>query len=307
MKKLLLAAELPQEEVLRLKQVFDIFQMPSNSSVLELLKGANGANAVIIDQHIKLEAPVIEILAPTCNIISVCGNDSKNIDVITAAKKGITVCFSDRPLTDAIADMIFALLFATGRKVIKGNEYVRLGRDRGYCPQSLLGTDVSLSTLGLIGGGAVSRALSTRAKAFNMKLLYASENEDNVLNSLGAKKVSLEDLLAFSDYISLNSEYVLTKDKFNLTKKGSIILSAVDENLLDEKALMNALENEDISAAALDVYTKQNLLELKKHENCILTPKMGSATEKKRNMLINDAIKNVMDYYDGKEVNAAIK
>ena len=307
MKKLLLAADIPKEVADRLNQVFDVVKVPSdNTAVYELLKSAMGAHAVICDPAVKLEAPIIEILAPTCSIISVCGKEYSNIDIKTATEKGILVCVSDRIFTDAISDMVFALLFAAGRKVVEGNNYVRLGRDREFCPKELLGVDVSLQTIGIMGLGPLSRAVCTRAKAFNMQVLYASEKTDSVLEQMEAKHVSLDDLLAFSDFVSLHDEYVITEDKYEIMKKNCVLINVVNEDLIDEKALVKALENGKVSSVALDVYSEEYESQLVKYENCILTPHMSSATHKKRAYMENDAIRNVLDYFDGKTLNSVV-
>ena len=301
MKKLLLATELPEEAIQRLNQVFDVTIIPKNDiSASSLLRGAVGAQAVICDPSVKLEAPIIEVLAPTCNIISVCGNEYLNIDMEAVAKTKILVCTSDRVVSDSMADMIFALIFASGRKVVKGNDYVRLGRFNGLCPNNLLGDDISLQTLGMVGAGTLSKAVCARAKAFNMKVLYASENEDTELDKMKAKRVSLDDLFAFSDYITLHGEYAVSANNYNLMKNNSILINAVSADLVDEEALVNAFAQGKLNGAALDVCSKELAKKLAGYDNCILTPHMGSATVKKHTLMINDAIKNVLDYFDGK-------
>ena len=248
----------------------------------------------------KIEAPIIDILAPTCNIISVCGNECLNIDIEAATEKGIIVCLSDRVVSDSIADMVFALLFAAGRRIVEGNDYVRLGRFNGICPNNLVGEDVSMQTLGMVGAGTISRAVCARAKAFNMKVLYAASEDDKILEQMKAKRVSLDDLLAFSDYVTLHEECKITDRNLAIMKSSGILINAVDADLIDETALVNAIAQGKIKGAALDVCSKECVRNLLKYDNCILTPHMGSATVKKNLHMMSDSIKSVLDYFDGK-------
>lgn len=307
MKKLLLVADVPKEAIDRLSQVFDVSRVPTKAPIEQMLKGALGSYAVICDPLVKLAEPVIEVLAPTCKIISICGKEYKNIDLKAAKEKDILVCRSESIVSDAKADMVFGLIFAAGRRIIEGNEYVRFGRYRGECPNSLIGEDVSLQTLGILGAGVLSRAVCARARAFNMKVLYASSEDDAVLNKLGAKQVSFDDLLAFSDYLTVHDEYKLNDQDFDIMKDNCVLINVADAELIDEDALLEALEQNKIRAAALDVYSKEAVKKLTKLDNCILTPNMSSATIKKRSNMINDAIKNVLDYLDGETIQGIVK
>lgn len=307
MKKLLLAANISKDADLSISQVFDVVKIPyDNPSVYELLKGAQGVDAVLCDEALKLGEQAMEILAPTCNIICVSANECSNIDIAAAAKKGIRVCVANRVVTDAVADMAFALILTCGRNIINGYELVQLGRFESICPRSIAGEDISLQTLGLSGADTLSRAMCARAKAFNMKVLYTSENQDEILEEMGARKVTIDELLAFSDFISLNEGLVFDKNSFDRMKKNSVLVNVSNKDLINEEDLIAALIDKKIKGAALDVFSKENEKKFLKLHNCILTPHMGSATARKNSLMIEDAIKNLLDYFDGKELKGII-
>lgn len=223
-----------------------------------------------------------------------------NIDVSYAKEKNIFVSNTPDVLTEATADIAFALLLAVTRRIVEGDNFVRRGEFKGWKPDLLLGKDLFGKTLGIFGYGRIGKAVARRAKGFGMETIFTDETaiEDGI-----SKKVSFERLIKESDFISINAplnEQTLFKfdlEVFKKMKKDAIIINTARGKLIKEKDLVYALKNDIIKGAGLDVYENEPIVEeeLLRMSNVVLLPHIGSATEETREKMAKICVKSIVE------------
>ncbi|KLO20978.1 glyoxylate reductase [Marinitoga sp. 1197] len=227
-----------------------------------------------------------------------------NIDVESAKKAGIYVTNTPGVLSDATADLAWALLFAVARKIVESDKFVRNGEFVGWRPKLFLGYDIKGKTLGIIGMGRIGKEMAKRAKGFEMKVLYYKRNRlsENEEKNLGVEYADLKTLIKESDYISLHTPlteetyHLLDEEEFRLMKPNTIIINTARGPVINEKVLIKYLKERKIAGAGLDVYEEephipQELLDL---DNVVLTPHTGSATFETRNKMAEMVAENVI-------------
>jgi glyoxylate reductase len=194
-------------------------------------------------------------------------------------------------LTEATADLAFALLLAATRRVVEGHEFMLAGKFRGWEPMLLLGKELHGSTLGIIGAGRIGQAVGRRAKGFGMHILYYSRTrKPEFEKETGAEFATLEELLRNSDFISLHvpltpeTKHLLGKKELEMMKDGAVLINTARGEVVDERAMIDALRSGKLFAAGLDVYYGEPDVapELFTLKNVVLTPHIGSATESTR-------------------------
>ncbi|MCA0869872.1 D-glycerate dehydrogenase [Seohaeicola saemankumensis] len=244
----------------------------------------------------------IEALPDSVRLIANIGVGYDNVDLEAAAERGIAV--SNTPtVTEDTADLAFALILAACRRVGEGERFLRTGQWKDAQSAPPLGVRVHGQTLGLVGFGAISRAVARRARGFGMEILYTDLKQmPEVESEIGARYVaSLHDMLAQSDIVSIHT--VLTPATRNLIdaealaamRPGGVLVNAARGGIVDEVALCNALASGQLAAAALDVFDGEPCVrpELLACENVVLTPHIGSATDACRAEMVQCFIANV--------------
>lgn len=226
-----------------------------------------------------------------------------NIDVAEATKRGIPVTVVPPVTTEATADLTFGLMLAVARRMAEGDKLVRAGKFPGGQSRHLLGTGVHGKTLGLIGGGGlIGKATAQRAKGFGMRLLYWSPRQKpEAEKEFGMRRVSLDELLRKSDFVSLHpplnpqTHHMISTKQFALMKKTAFIINTARGPIIDEKALVRALKAKKIAGAGLDVFEFEPKLsaDLKKLKNVVLNPHLGSATVDVREEMANIVVDNI--------------
>lgn len=273
----------------------------------ELLEAASWADALLvmlsdsIDKELMHHAPRLKAVANYA-----VGYD--NIDLASASRRGIGISNTPDVLTDATAEMAWALLFALARRVISGDQLVRNGRWRGWAPMQLLGADISGKTLGIIGAGRIGTAMARMSRGFRMKLLYCNRSRSQGMEALGAERCSLDRLLAESDVVSLHlplndaSRHLINKDALKQMKENALLVNTARGAVIDEAALIEALRNGEIAGAALDVYEYEPALTegLSALDNVVLTPHLGSASIGARAAMSTMAAENLLAMLDGR-------
>ncbi len=227
-----------------------------------------------------------------------------NIDLEAATARGIPVGHTPGVLTEATADLTFALLLAAARRIPEGIEYVRQGRWRTWEPMALLGREVWGKTLGIVGLGRIGTAVARRARGFAMRVLYHSRSRKPDLEAeLGLEYVALDDLLAQADFVSLHcpltpeTHHLIDEEALRRMKPTAILINAARGPVVDTDALLRALREGWIEAAALDVTDPEPLpadhplLDL---PNCIVIPHLGSATVAARERMATMAAENLL-------------
>ncbi len=235
-----------------------------------------------------------------------------NIDVDFARQKGIIVTNTPDILTNATADLAFALLLSIAKRIVEADQFVREGKFKGWGPLLMLGAEVSGKTLGIIGAGRIGQAVGYRAAGFKMNILYTSHGLKPVFEAdTGAKKVQLDTLLAQSDYISIHCPltdetiHLLNRRNMPLIKKRAYLINTARGPIIEEAALVDFLRNGHLSGAGLDVYEFEPEIskELLTMKNVILLPHIGSATMETRSKMAELAAKNIISVLEtGKAV-----
>jgi glyoxylate reductase len=226
-----------------------------------------------------------------------------NIDLITA--KANSVCVTNTPdvLTEATADLVWALILSCARRLPEGDKCIKTTGFKGWGALFLLGQDLAGKTLGIYGFGRIGKAVARRGKGWDMPVLYHQRHRENssVEKRYNAKYVSFENLLHRSDILSVNSpltpetRHRFTSKEFNQMKPNAIFINASRGAIHHEADLTKALKNKTIASAGLDVYEfepkiNQALLNL---PNCSLLPHLGSATLETRTQMALLAAKNI--------------
>jgi glyoxylate reductase len=272
----------------------------SRDVLLKRIKGKDGLLCLLSD---KIDKEVVAAGGMSLKVISNYAVGYNNIDVEETTKSGVLVTNTPGVLTDATADLTWALLLACARRIPKSDSLVRDGRFVGWSPTLLLGREVYGKTLGIIGMGEIGAAVARRAKGFGMKTIYHNRKRDpETEKELGAMYVSVDDLLKNSDYVSLHvpltpeTRHLIGEKELAMMKPTAILLNASRGEVIDEKALIKALKEGRIDSAGLDVYEKEPRLSpgLAELDNVVLTPHTGSATYESRDRMAVMAAENLV-------------
>ncbi len=271
----------------------------------ELLHHIGDVDALICLLSDRINAQVMAA-APNLRIIASLGVGYDNIDVPAARARGIVVTNTPGALTETTADLTFALLLSAARRIMEADEYVRAGKFLGWeLLQEHLGQDVFGKTLGIVGMGRIGTAVARRGHfGFGMSVLYHNRHRNTEAETeLGARQVSFKELLERSDFVCVHAplteetRHLFDKDAFRLMKDSAILVNVARGPIVDEAALVWALESGEIAGAGLDVYEREpkispGLLKLK--ERVVLAPHIGSATVETRRELARIAVDNVL-------------
>ncbi len=266
-----------------------------------LAQGAHGIVCVLTDQ---VDKAVMEAAGPNLKAISTMAVGHDNIDVAEATRRGIVVGNTPGVLTEATADLTWALILALSRRILAGDRMVREGRFNGWGPTLLVGADFKDRTLGIVGMGRIGTAVSRRAVGFGMKILYHARHRlaPELEAAVPAHFEKLGDLLKKSDFVSLHCP--LNQESFHLIgaaelaemKPTAYLINVARGPVVDEAALVAALRDRRLAGAALDVYENEprlapGLIEL---DNVVLTPHLGSASLETRNKMAVMAAQNLI-------------
>lgn len=227
-----------------------------------------------------------------------------NIDLAAATRLRIAATNTPEVLTNTTADLTFALMLGVARRIGEAERFVRASKWMGWHPDLLLGSDVHGKTLGVVGLGRIGSAVAKRALGFNMEILYNDirKIEPGLVDMLRAKSLPLKELLANSDFITLHvplnpeTTHLIGREELRLMKKTAFLINASRGPVVDEKALVEALQSGLIAGAGLDVFENEPRVapELLKMENVMLVPHIGSATLATREKMSFVAVKNIL-------------
>lgn len=226
-----------------------------------------------------------------------------NIDVAEATRRGIMVTNTPGVLTDATAELAWALLFSIARRTVEADSFTRAGKFTGWSPTLLLGSAVTGKTLGIVGAGRVGTAMAMKSAGFAMKVLYTDPRPNRQLEEkLCAQRLALEELLRQSDFVSLHvtltpeTRHLIGKEELKLMKPSAYLINTSRGAVLDEKALVEALRASEIKGAGLDVYEDEPELApgLRELDNVVLLPHLGSATDGTRSRMAVMAANNLL-------------
>ncbi len=279
---------------------------PPREVLLEEVKEVEGILSLLTDT---IDGELMDAV-PSLKVISNYAIGYDNIDVQAATERGILVCHTPGVLTDTTADLAFALLVCVARRVVEASRYVREGRWKTWGPMLCLGYDIYSSTLGLIGLGRIGTALAKRATGFDMRILYYDTyRQRNLEKELGLIYTDLETLLRESDFISLHTPltpetyHMIGGEQFKMMKNTAILINTSRGQVVDQKALYEALVSGEVAGAGLDVTDPEPidasdpLLTL---DSCVVVPHIASASVATRTLMATVAAENLIAGLQGR-------
>jgi glyoxylate reductase len=247
--------------------------------------------------------------APKLRVVANYAVGYNNVDLAAASRRGVMVTNTPGVLTEATADLAWALLLSVARRVVESDRFLREGRFKGWKADLLLGTDVYGRVLGIIGFGRIGQAVARRGLGFGMSILYsdARRASPEVESQFSAQYVPLEELLRKADFVTIHADlndqtrHMISERELKLMGKDHYLINAARGPIVDEKALVRALKEGWIKGAGLDVYEHEPKTEpgLTDCWNAVLLPHLGSATDTARAAMAETAAKNLIAAVDG--------
>jgi len=307
--KIYVTRELPIETLDPLKAHCDVDMNTEYRHIPkdELINKLKGYDAILV-VGTRIDEEICEAIKDTCKILANYGVGYDNIDVNAATKYGIYVSNNPDRVTSATADIAWTLLLATARRVVECDKYVRSG-EKSWGPSLLVGSQVSGKTIGIIGAGRIGTAVGKRATGFDMNIVYHNTKPNIDFEKVtGGKYLDKESLLREADFISIHTpllpstHHLLSKKEFKLMKNTAIVINTSRGKVIDEKALIKALQNGDIAGAGLDVFEKEPYLQegLVDLKNVVLSPHVGTSTIDTRISMAKGCAINIFAAFEGK-------
>lgn len=301
---MLVTRKIANEALAMLEKVADVDQWTEDVPMPRqvLLERAQRADAVLAMLTERIDEELLES-APQLRIVANMAVGYDNIDLEACRRREVVVTNTPDVLTEATADLAFALLMAAARRLTEANRFVLEGGWTSWSPSLMAGQNVYGATLGIIGMGRIGEAVARRAKGFQMRILYHNRTErPDAARETGAEWVSLETLLQESDYVVLltplneQTRLLMGEREFSLMKPTSVFVNVSRGGTVDESALYQALVNKQIWAAGLDVFQQEPVPDdhpLLALPNVVALPHIGSATVQTRTEMAKLAAANI--------------
>ncbi|RJP22264.1 MAG: D-glycerate dehydrogenase [Deltaproteobacteria bacterium] len=277
----------------------------------ELLRRASGVSGILCTLADRMDAELMRAAGPSLKVVSNFAVGVNNVDVAEATRRGIRVCNTPDVLTDATADLGFALLLSAARKLPEAERFLREGRWTGWDPWGFLGVPVAGKTIGIVGMGKIGSAVARRSRGFSMRILYSGRSRfaPAVEAEFGASYRPLDDLLAESDFVVLcvpltaETRGLIGRERLRKMRRTAVLVNIARGEVVDEEAVAEALSEGRIFGAGLDVYEKepQLLPELLAAPSTALLPHIGSATGEAREAMGRLAAENLLAVLEGRE------
>jgi len=294
--------EIPQIGIDMLQQHYEVDIFPEKRPITkeEMISGAMDCDGLLPLLTDKVDAEVMDETGIKAIANYAVGVD--NIDITAASQRNIPVTNTPGVLTDATADLTWALLLSVSRRIVEADNYLREGNFVGWDSMLYLGGDFAGRTIGIIGLGRIGQAVARRASGFDMNIIYHSTSSHPKLESeLGMKRVSLEELLRESDYVTIhtpyskNTHHLIGKEEFEIMKPTAYLINTARGKVVKEEELVVALVTGKIDGAGLDVYynepkVNKGLIDL---PNVVLLPHIGTASIYTRSKMAIMAAENL--------------
>ena len=310
--KILITRQVFPEVVAALTQQFEVDHNESDDilSAGALRERAKGCAGVIACLTEKIDVAFFDA-CPTVKVVSNIAVGYNNIDVAEASKRGVKVTNTPAVLDDTTADLTFALLMATARRVTEAERRLRNGEwKKGFALQQWLGTDIHHASLGIIGMGRIGQAIARRASGFEMKVRYHNRTHLDATTEakLKVSYASKDDILRESDFVvvmvpySTATHHLIKAEDLALMKPTAIFINTARGGVVDDVALIAALREQRIAGAGVDVFEGEPALnpDFLKLDNVVLTPHIGSATRATRMRMAALAAENITAALTGK-------
>ena len=271
----------------------------TRDELLEAVRGRDGVLCLLTDT---IDAEVLDA-ARGCKIFANYAVGYNNIAVEAATARGIAVTNTPGVLTDATADLTWALLMSAARRIVEGDQFTRAGKFDGWSPMLFLGGDISARTLGIVGAGRIGTAVALRSRGFRMRVLYCDKVQNEAIEqAVGAERVEFDTLLAESDFVCVHvnldetTRHLIGARELGLMKPTAYLVNSSRGPVIDEAALVEALRSGEIAGAGLDVFEDEPALKpgLAELPNVVIPPHLGSATIGTRTRMATLAAANLV-------------
>ncbi len=315
MPKIYITRRIPESGINKLKEKGYDIAISEEDRVLskeEIIQNAKGADALFCLLTDTIDAEVMDGIGKQLKIIANYAVGYNNIDVKSAQERGIAVTNTPGVLTETVAEHTFSLMLSIAHRIAEADRFTRAGKFKGWAPMLLLGNDLSKKTLGIIGLGRIgSRVAHHAVKGFDMNVIYhdINRNEDFEKEYTAEYVAHLDDLLQRADFISIHvplipeTKHLINAERLKLMKKSAYLINTSRGPIVDEKALVEALQTKEIKGAALDVFENEPGLTpgLAELDNAVITPHTASATEETRGKMAELAAENIIAACEGNE------
>ncbi|MBO67389.1 MAG: D-glycerate dehydrogenase [Acidiferrobacteraceae bacterium] len=300
------------------QQLSDLFDATLNTddyplSLSELIDAMQNSDAVLPTVSDRITAEVLTVQPRQTQIIASFGVGFNHIDLDAAKSEGLTVTNTPDVLTDCTADLAITLMLSLARRAGEGERHVRNGSWSGWRPTHMMATRVTGKKLGLVGMGRIARAVAKRAhQGFEMEVSFYDPflPPQEMLSNIEANSCkSLEQLLSSSDFISIHcpgskeTHHLIDANAISHIQPHAFLINTARGDVIDEQALVTALNNNQIAGAALDVYEFEPVIddELLAMDNVVLLPHLGSATLETREAMGMRVIENLKAFFAGEQ------
>jgi glyoxylate reductase len=297
----LLTRRVPSSVLAPLEAQHDLEVWPGDAAIPrdELLKRVAGRDAVICVLTDRIDDEVLDAAGSQLKVVANIAVGYDNIDVPAVRRHGAVATNTPDVLTEATAELTWALILGIARRVVEGDRLVRANGWKGWTFDFMLGTELRGKQLGIVGAGRIGRAVAAKAPAFGMKAVFARRPG---APSRGPDDRTLDEVLVSSDVISMHlpgsaaTRHVIDRKAFARMKRSALFVNTARGSVVDEDALVWALSERLIAGAALDVYEKEPAVHpgLAAFENVVLAPHLGSATRETRTAMAELAVRNVL-------------
>jgi glyoxylate reductase len=310
--RVVVTRRIPESAIAQLRDAAEVWVSPHDRPLTreELLEAVAGADALVTMLHDRIDRQIFDAAGPQLRCIANVAVGYDNVDVDAATEHGVIVTNTPGVLTDATADLAMALILAVTRRLGEGERLLRAGTPWSWDMSFMLGTSLAGKALGVVGLGAIGQATARRARAFGMNVLYSGPRRapEAVEQALGgARHLELDPLLESADAVSIHcplspaTRHLIDAERLGRMRPSAYLINTARGPIVDEAALVAALQAKTIAGAALDVFEHEpavhpGLLEL---DNVFLAPHLGSATVETRTAMAMLAARNAVAVLNG--------
>ena len=308
---------IPERGLELLREVADVWSWHDDAPIADDVRDAQlaDADAAVTLLTNRVDDAFLDA-APRLKIVANVAVGYNNVDVGACARRGVVVSNTPGVLTDATADLAMALILMVTRRLAEGERLIRSGEPWKWGMFMMLGSAIQGRQLGIIGMGGIGQALAARARAFGMTIAYQNRSPvaAEVEQRLGVRRLELDELLATSDVVSINAPYspethhLIDAAALSRMRPTACLVNTARGAIVHEAALVEALRNGTIAGAGLDVYEHEPEVDpgLRRLDNAVLVPHLGSATVETRTAMAELAARNVVEVLSGRSPLTAV-
>ncbi len=308
---------IPEENIAELRKHFDVEVNPDDRALSkeELKVKLKGKNALVSLLTDTIDGEVLDAAGSQLKIVANYAVGFNNFDLAAATERGVILTNTPGVLDEATATLTFTLLLAMARRIPEADKFVRDGKWQGWAPMFFIGLDVDKKTLGIAGLGRIGQNVARKAKGFDMKIIYTDvRRNEEFEKEVGATYVDKETLLKESDFLTLHvpllpeTHHYISETELKMMKPTAVLINASRGPVVDEAALVKALQTKEIWGAALDVFEAEPRIApgLSDLDNVVIVPHIASATMDTRLKMGAIAVGNIIKVLNGQEPDTCV-